>query len=466
MISEFIVKHRQTIVRVFLAVLFALFSYLFLASLVKPLYQDEGVFLTIGKGIVNGKLPYLDFWDHKTPGIYYIYAGLFQLFGTRVILYKIFIWLVSFITGAFVYGISEKLKRGSGKYSIIIFLCSVVFLEGNYLGAGPFLGLFLAGAVWLLILYPKKKWAYVGSGLALACAIIMKQTAIMSILPLLIYLFLTWNLVHFLLFLVGLAAPIWLLVLYLKGNQSFSEFWAQAFGASTKSYPADPIAKVLSSLAETFTRIWWLLAGFLASFIDIKSYSKQKWLVIMMAILPTYTFFVRPYPHYWLQVLPFVSVLAGIGFLIFFEWLLVQKFNFMAIVIFVGIILSFWYSTLWFKWVTENLNQPRQNEQAWVVEKVGTLDGKLMLVENRYTGFYFLTDKEPVTKYLYLTEVNEGESARQKTMDALENGHDITILWPKDQSYVYAKEIGIWAEENCQKIAEYPALDLVIYHKD
>ena len=41
-------------------------------------HRDSGVFLYIGKGILDGKIPYLDFWDHKGPLIYYINAlGLY-----------------------------------------------------------------------------------------------------------------------------------------------------------------------------------------------------------------------------------------------------------------------------------------------------------------------------------------------------------------------------------------------------
>lgn len=45
-------------------------------------HRDSGVFLYIGKGILLGKLPYLDFWDHKGPLIYYINALGF-LFSTN-----------------------------------------------------------------------------------------------------------------------------------------------------------------------------------------------------------------------------------------------------------------------------------------------------------------------------------------------------------------------------------------------
>jgi hypothetical protein len=52
-------------------------------SQVAPVYQpipgrDQGVYLYIGRQILEGKIPYRDVWDHKGPVIYYINAlGLF-----------------------------------------------------------------------------------------------------------------------------------------------------------------------------------------------------------------------------------------------------------------------------------------------------------------------------------------------------------------------------------------------------
>jgi len=46
--------------------------------------RDGGFFLYAGQQIVDGKLPYRDFWDSKGPGIFYINAlGLFLGDGSR-----------------------------------------------------------------------------------------------------------------------------------------------------------------------------------------------------------------------------------------------------------------------------------------------------------------------------------------------------------------------------------------------
>ncbi|MCK6566984.1 MAG: hypothetical protein DCC59_00555 [Chloroflexi bacterium] len=61
---------------VVLSLLAIVFSALFAASpAAQPIpHRDSGVFLYIAAGILDGKLPYLDFWDHKGPLIYYINA--------------------------------------------------------------------------------------------------------------------------------------------------------------------------------------------------------------------------------------------------------------------------------------------------------------------------------------------------------------------------------------------------------
>src|SRR5512143_2942089 len=38
------------------------------------LARDEGVFVYVGRAILEGKIPYRDVWDHKGPLIYYINA--------------------------------------------------------------------------------------------------------------------------------------------------------------------------------------------------------------------------------------------------------------------------------------------------------------------------------------------------------------------------------------------------------
>ena len=55
--------------------------------------RDNGVFLYGGQQILLGKIPYLDFWDHKGPLIHYINAlGLYLGNG-----YRWGVWGIEFI---------------------------------------------------------------------------------------------------------------------------------------------------------------------------------------------------------------------------------------------------------------------------------------------------------------------------------------------------------------------------------
>ena len=44
----------------------------------EPFERDITTYATIGQGILDGKVPYRDLWDHKPPLIFFIYV-LFQL---------------------------------------------------------------------------------------------------------------------------------------------------------------------------------------------------------------------------------------------------------------------------------------------------------------------------------------------------------------------------------------------------
>ena len=55
-----------------------------LPTLTYPLGRDQGEFATIGRGILQGKVPYVDLWNPKPPAVFYVYAGVMALFGRTV----------------------------------------------------------------------------------------------------------------------------------------------------------------------------------------------------------------------------------------------------------------------------------------------------------------------------------------------------------------------------------------------
>ncbi|MDO8615554.1 MAG: glycosyltransferase family 39 protein [Dehalococcoidia bacterium] len=58
---------------------------LYLPSLGAPFERDEGVYATIARGVLHGQVPYRDLFDNKPPLVYGWYAFSFLLFGESVI---------------------------------------------------------------------------------------------------------------------------------------------------------------------------------------------------------------------------------------------------------------------------------------------------------------------------------------------------------------------------------------------
>ncbi|MCC6805552.1 MAG: glycosyltransferase family 39 protein [Anaerolineae bacterium] len=52
-----------------------------LPTVTYPLGRDQGEFATIGRGILDGRIPYVDLWNPKPPAVFYVYALAMTLFG-------------------------------------------------------------------------------------------------------------------------------------------------------------------------------------------------------------------------------------------------------------------------------------------------------------------------------------------------------------------------------------------------
>jgi hypothetical protein len=69
-------RDRSLLAALLLAVMLAA-----LPILTYPLGRDQGEFATIGRGILDGRVPYVDLWNPKPPAVFYVYAGAMALLG-------------------------------------------------------------------------------------------------------------------------------------------------------------------------------------------------------------------------------------------------------------------------------------------------------------------------------------------------------------------------------------------------
>ncbi len=130
--------------------------------------QDNGVFLYAGQQVLSGKTPYLDFWDHKGPLIYFINAlGLFIGSGSRW-----GVWALEFVfLSLTAYGLLRISLEIRGIFSVFLVLliwiyCIVRvgsyshFQDSNYTETYSLLFSVWAIYFWVLALRSPQSWIY------------------------------------------------------------------------------------------------------------------------------------------------------------------------------------------------------------------------------------------------------------------------------------------------------------------
>jgi hypothetical protein len=72
---------RRNLDRLLVAACLLIVVFCSLMLLTYPFGRDQGIFAVIGQGLLNGKMPYRELWDVKTPGIFFVFALGEALFG-------------------------------------------------------------------------------------------------------------------------------------------------------------------------------------------------------------------------------------------------------------------------------------------------------------------------------------------------------------------------------------------------
>lgn len=131
-------QKRSTETRISRGEIIILVSVLLLAgfmripSLTQPLGPDQGIMSVIGAGILDGKLPYRDFWEMASPAIFFTYAFMFKLFGQTMAAIPITDMVVSIVTTFLIYLLARAVWEHN--YGIASALFFAVFSSGVRLG--------------------------------------------------------------------------------------------------------------------------------------------------------------------------------------------------------------------------------------------------------------------------------------------------------------------------------------------
>jgi len=330
----------------------------------QPLYiVDEAVFALGARAILEGGLVYRDVWDHRGPVLHYVYALVFALFGVNdtVAVHLVTTGSLAAQTVLLYRLASAYLPRAPAVWAAFLFAFFSTFgsRHPDALGANVeiWTNLFVLAGLSLLALALRSsgRWPYALAGVCLGLAALTKQLAYaLYPLPLLaLVLGPTWGLTdrrlpplqttsRFLLVTLGLLAPLVGVVGYYAWRGALEDFvslfvgynlhYIEAFYASGASAsPTDVLARAATGLARTarvafsphFTLSLYALASVAAlacvlgavrrPLAGVEPVPAPLWFFcawLGLIALPT-LLLGRAFPHYFVLLLPAVSVLAG-----------------------------------------------------------------------------------------------------------------------------------------------------------
>ena len=111
---------RATLLK--LLVIVALVSFILRIAYAGHLYEDDGLWFTVGEEILRGKALYRDIYFDKPPGLPLVYAMLFWIFGAHVLTIRLFTIAYSIAISAVLYVFGSRLyDRRIGRLAAVMF---------------------------------------------------------------------------------------------------------------------------------------------------------------------------------------------------------------------------------------------------------------------------------------------------------------------------------------------------------
>jgi len=301
--------------------------------------RDSGVYLYMGRYILDGDLPYVDLWDHKPPLIFYIDAlGLIIGHGDK--------WGVHFLEFTLLLGsavcawsITKPLfGNGASLFAMLVWITSLPRLlhGGNFTEEFAILSQFAALLVFVRAEAGTYRWHGFMLGVFGALAFLLKQKLIaiwIGLGILFIYQYLRqrslgcmWR--KLLPMIAGTAFTLGLFPLYFYIQGGLDAFWDGAFLYNFQYSNVGWGARFFVMLEglQKYNIAVVPLAGWLAAVIFLFKTKNQPpalygLLQLLVIVLPLELLFSstsgRVYSHYFISYLPVFAVLSG-----FFSWLL------------------------------------------------------------------------------------------------------------------------------------------------
>ncbi len=306
-----------------------------------PFERDEGAYSYYGKLLLEGKIPYKDFYEQKFPGIFYFFATIVAIFGDTVKGMHMGFMYVNIITMIFLFMASKRMFSPlaavvTATTFAIVSMCPN--LSGYTVQGEHAVAFFVSIGIFLYtytLTHPGWK-TYLAMGLAMGCAFMTKTSGMFLVLwgGFVIISDFTFSgkkkpikelIIHASIYSVGVFIVIGFTFMLIMMKGSFNEmlFWTYEIPKKyVNKIPWSDGKKYFEYMYNSITaeyKFFWYHALFALAAFFLKNITwRQKFFALTLiffsgiTIVPGYYF----YGHYWIQILPGLSILAGMTFFV------------------------------------------------------------------------------------------------------------------------------------------------------
>lgn len=368
-----------------LVVIVILASFYFIGITSYPVYYDEGAYSYYSQQIREGETPYVDFFEYKSPGLFYLHASISQVFGDNVAIPRLFWLLISFLTLYIFYKIIVPI---SGKkialVSLILILGSRAFLDANIsIYLEPLVLFFIILGIYF-ILRNKSRYDILAAGISFGLAVWFKQTALLPFAAILLYLLLRKEIKKLIIF--GVTTLIITIPIFMLYPNVFYNLFV--FGTQINNMDFFTRIRVwLSYLLPVF----WLGYVFAAN-----NLFKRKYYPLTLVFLAQSISFL-PLNEIWVRSFGGVVIFAGyFATLYLFEIVKYKKqiLNILIVIILLvnlGLFLNFAYTSSISCLMPDSTCSTIRNNQLEVVDFLKDKEGNIF---SDTPAFYYLLNKK------------------------------------------------------------------------
>lgn len=481
-IKTFVGKYEVLILLVLMVVA------LRIPSLYEPnRYADEDIYLTLGQGLKRGLVFYKDIHDNKPPLLYVVAAvtGSVKMFR-----FVLMIWSVTNVI--LMWKLAEKLIKN--RWGIILstfvfsVLSSIPLIEGNIANGEIFMIMPVTAAILLLVstLEKEKKrkekkngdsnwWKYLSVGVLMTVGFLFKVPVVFELFTVLVWLVVyrsksfkvfwgeifrkrTW------LIILGFLGPILLTIIYYFYKGAGESYIRSALGQNIGYLSSWEGGSQPFYMSGLFIRGMMMMSGMVVVWLLRKRLKSEWGLVTLWFIGALFGSQLsgRPYPHYFIEILPPATLLMGM-MIKKNEWLKkMVGIGFLGLIVLSIVKYQFWYYESWpyyknfVSYISGNKSQDEFYE-FWgegvtrnyeVANYIGSIteENEKIFVWGTEPAIYALSNRLPVGKYTVAYHISDF-GAKEETLKTLMEEKPRVIVNMINEKISF-DEFHAWRESN------------------